>query len=133
MTTHHRGRMLLLAFLLCAAAAACGGQEPASEAVSPSELAARIQSDAAPLILDVRTPAEFESGHIPGAVNIPHDQLRDRLDELSASPNDEIVVHCERGGRAAAAEAVLREAGYTHVRDLSGHMRAWRAEDLPVE
>jgi len=59
-------------------------------------------------------------------------ELADRLSSLELPLDEEIVVHCEAGGRASMAEAVLREAGYTNVRDLTGHMRAWRDGGYPV-
>ncbi|MEN8183561.1 MAG: rhodanese-like domain-containing protein [Myxococcota bacterium] len=121
--------MLVLALLACGSESAA--QVPAS--IEPSELAARIASGSAPRILDVRTPGEFAAGHIPGAINVPHDELGDRLSSLDLAPTEEIVVHCERGGRAAAAESILRSAGYTRVRDLDGHMQAWRSQGRPVE
>lgn len=84
------------------------------------------------MILDVRSPAEFAQGHIPGAVNISHTKLASRLDELGDSKSVELVVYCESGRRAALATEVLRAAGFTRIRDLSGHMRTWRAGGLPV-
>ena len=48
-------------------------------------------------------------------------------------PSAEVVVHCERGTRATAAEAVLQEAGFTRVVDLDGHMQGWRDAGLPTE
>lgn len=63
---------------------------------------------------------------------MPHTELEARLDSLSLPQDEEIVVHCETGARAAIAESVLRETGYEEVRDLRGHMRAWRAGDYPL-
>jgi len=113
----------------------CGGDPAASEGnpISPARLAERIGAGSAPLILDVRTRAEYRQGHIPGAVNIPHDELRARMAELPIARSDEVVVHCQRGGRARLAEAALRQGGYSNVRDLSGHWQAWRAAGLSVE
>jgi len=113
---------------------ACGGAPAAPEAgaISPAQLAERLGDVAAPLILDVRTGDEYRQGHIPGAVNIPHDELAARLSELPIARSEEVVVHCQRGGRARLAEAVLREGGYSNVRDLSGHWQAWQAAGLPV-
>ena len=91
----------------------------------------RMEDADAPLVLDVRTPEEYESGHVPGAVNLPYDQLAGRLGELDAPEDREIVVYCERGGRAGRAESTLREAGYTAVRHLEGDMSGWRAAGLP--
>jgi len=82
-----------------------------------------------PLILDVRTRSEFNSGHIPGAVNIPQDELSGRLGELESGR--EIVVYCEGGGRSTAAASALRGAGFSTVLHLEGDMRAWRASQFP--
>lgn len=118
-----------LALLLLACA-----EPPEREAsISRDELARRIHDGTAPLILDVRTEQEYRAGHIPGSVNIPHDQLAERLPELGISESDEIVVHCEGGRRAAMAESVLVEAGYSRVRDLEGQMKGWREAGLASE
>jgi phage shock protein E len=101
--------------------------------LSAGELAEQIQLEQAPLILDVRSEKEYAEAHIPGAVNIPHDQLGDRLREIDAEKTDEIVVHCRSGYRAGIAEKVLIEAGYSNVRDLDGHMNAWRSGGYPIE
>jgi rhodanese-related sulfurtransferase len=106
---------------------------PTSAQIAPDELSERLAAGDAPLILDVRSAEEFEGGHIPGAVNIPHTELAARLDELGVSRDAEIVVHCESGRRAAAAEAVLADAGFTQVRDLDGHMKGWRASGYSAE
>ncbi len=109
-------------------------QTPAVDAtISNVDLLALIQKRNAPLILDVRTSEEYQSGHIPGSVNIPHNQLSSRLSELGISKSDEVVVHCESGRRASTAEAILTESGYTGVLDLEGHMRSWRESKLPTE
>jgi len=125
----------LVPFLLaaCADVASDAGDAGARATISGSTLAGRIEAGDAPVVLDVRTPAEFAQGHVPGAVNIPYDQLSTRLGELPAGASDEVVVHCQRGGRAAKAETVLHEAGYENVRDLDGHWQAWEAAGLPVE
>jgi phage shock protein E len=122
----------LLTGLLAFTWLGCDGG-PVSDTITPRELAGRLAGDDRPVILDVRTVEEFEGGHIPGAVNIPHTELSARIGELSDARTDELVVHCESGRRAAAAEAVLAEAGFARVRDLEGHMGAWRDADYPVE
>jgi rhodanese-related sulfurtransferase len=121
-------------FVLLALAASCArGDATAGAPIEPAELAGLIASAEPPVILDVRSPEEFASGHIPGAVNIPYDQLSERLAASGLSPTDEIVVHCESGRRAQIAETALRDSGYTDVRDLTGHMAAWRAGGYPLE
>jgi rhodanese-related sulfurtransferase len=76
------------------------------------------------LLLDVRTREEFASGHVPGATNIPVQELGARLGELKPAKQT-IVVYCRSGGRSASAASVLRQAGYT-VCDL-GAMSNWRS------
>ena len=88
-----------------------------------SELKARIDRGDAPLIVDVREPAEFEICRIPGAVLIPLHQLPSRLTELDASK--EIVLQCKVGGRSASATAFLRRAGFARARNLTGGILAW--------
>lgn len=112
-------------FALATALACTAGAEP--EEIAPQGLLARGD---APLVLDVRSAEEFASGHVPGAVNVPYDQVAAHIDDLG--PTREVVVYCERGPRALKAFAVLRDAGFT-VRQLAGHMNGWRELGLPVE
>ena len=86
-----------LLFVVSAAIAATADDVMKStgpESISSRELAELIRLEQAPLILDVRSEEEFNETHIPGAVNIPHDQLRDRVSEINVVKTDEIVVHC---------------------------------------
>lgn len=79
-------------------------------------------------ILDVRTEPEWSLGHIPGAVHIPNDDLRQRLDDL---PRDkEWILYCSIGRRAYGAERVLRQHGY-HVKNLSGGYQTWQVAIEP--
>ena len=74
-------------------------------------------------LLDVRTSAEFASGHIDGALNIPLQELEGRMDELE--PRDQpIVVYCRSGQRSRQASRLLKSAGYAAVSDL-GAMSRW--------
>ena len=116
-------------------AASCADQRRAEQPqpIGAAELAERIRAGSAPLILDVRTREEYAAGHIPGAVNIPHDELSGRLEELGADKATEMIVHCRSGWRAVFAEDILIRAGYTNLRDLEGHMQAWQEAGYPTE
>jgi phage shock protein E len=70
-------------------------------------------------IVDVRSVGEYNMENYPGAVNIPLDQLEDRLAEFGAK-DEKIVVHCASGGRSAMAKAYLNQLGYTQVVDGGG-------------
>jgi len=96
---------------------------PPAGDMTVTELKARIDGGNAPLIVDVREPAEFEICRIPGAVLIPLGQLPSRLAELD--PSREIVLQCKVGGRSASATAYLKRAGFTHARNLTGGILAW--------
>ena len=121
-----------------AAAFFCGACAPslvdsAGKSISAAQLMDRIQAGVAPFILDVRTQDEYAQGHIPGTINIPHDELPSRLAELPITKSAEIVVHCHSGRRALLAEETLRSSGYTNVRDLAGHWQGWQTAELPME
>jgi rhodanese-related sulfurtransferase len=79
-------------------------------------------------ILDVRTDAEFAGGAIAGAINIPIDELRERIDEIPEGP---LVVYCQVGQRGHTATVLLREKGFNAV-NLDGGYKTWVAtENLP--
>jgi len=100
--------------------------------ISAGELAARLEAGDPPPVLDVRTPAEFRAGHIPGAINVPLAELQARIGELGGLRDGELVVHCENGPRAEYADRILRARGFTDPRPLVGHMNAWRADGRPI-
>lgn len=74
-------------------------------------------------LIDVRTPAEFAAGHVPGAVNVPLDEVPNRLGEFG--PVDApVVLYCQSGNRSGKAKRILEDAGHTQVRNL-GAMSNW--------
>jgi rhodanese-related sulfurtransferase len=74
-------------------------------------------------LVDVRTPEEFAAGHLAGAVNIPVQELAERLGELE--PRDQpVVLYCRSGNRSGHAARLLKNAGYARVHDL-GAMSRW--------
>ncbi len=91
----------------------------------------RIDGPGAPLLLDVRTPAEFAAAHIPGSYNVPLDTLREHRDDLCRHLN-EVVLICRSGNRAAMAERALAEAGMTNVHVLDGGIVAWEKAGAPL-
>lgn len=101
--------------------------------MSQTTLVDRLDDADAPLVLDVRTEGEFQRGHIPGAINIPYQQVGFRLGELGEKNGRDVVVYCEAGPRSQRAEETLRQAGFERVYHLEGDMAAWRRSGLPVE
>lgn len=131
------------ALLTIALAAAC---EPAAEdqTITGHRLLQQIEAGTAPLILDVRTPAEFASGHLPGAINIPHVEIPAHIGELIAATGTgatgqgsahrgDIVLYCDTGLRGLVAERALLQAGFSQARRLSGNLPGWEAAGFPLE
>ncbi|MDP1698774.1 MAG: rhodanese-like domain-containing protein [Xanthomonadaceae bacterium] len=120
---HFRALIVFVALLICASGVCAG------EPVAPRQLARQLQADNAPLVLDVRTQVEFDAGHIPGAVLIPHDQLAERFDEVPV--DREVVVYCHSGRRSTLAERILVAHG-RQVSQLDGSWIGWKAAGLPA-
>lgn len=77
------------------------------------------------LLLDVRSSGEFSEGHLPGAVNVPVQELEASLGSLSPDKARPIVVYCRSGVRSARARSRLLQAGFTRVEDL-GALSNWK-------
>ena len=92
--------------------------------------ATRLINDTHATILDVRDPAEFGTGHLPNARNIPLADLEKRAGELpSGKP---VLICCQSGPRASKALALLRKAGREEIFTLEGGLQTWRQAGLPV-
>ncbi|MGL5817620.1 MAG: rhodanese-like domain-containing protein [Phycicoccus sp.] len=103
------------------------GPPDGATTVDAGWLAARLAAGDAPRVLDVRTPAEFESVHVPGSYNLPLDTLREHREEIARHLDEEVVLLCRSGHRAAQAERALVEAGLSRVHVLQGGMTAYQA------
>lgn len=98
-------------------------------------------------LLDVRTPGEFDMGHIPGAMNLPYDlclnlqtqtfkdarTLRAQLEAVGATPDKEIVAYCAAGARSSHTFVALQLLGYPRARNYDGSWSDWILRGLPVE
>ena len=100
--------------------------------MKPIELRRAQQADQPVRVLDVRTVSEFENAHIAGAYNVPLHQLPEHTAELRHAGDGLVVLVCQSGGRAAKAEALLRDAGLPNARVLEGGMNAWLGDRLPT-
>lgn len=99
--------------------------------VVPAVLAADLASSDPPLILDVRTPKEWQERRIKGSLNIPLNRLRERLEELPRGRK--ILVHCAGGYRSSIAASILQQHGFKDLIELGGGIAAWEAARLPVQ
>lgn len=96
--------------------------------VSVHQLRSQMQHSARFTLLDVRTPREFDAGHIKGAVNIAMPDLRSRFKELNAGLP--VIVICNTGHRSSMGTSLLKQRGLKHVINVAGGMTAWAAAGL---
>lgn len=111
--------LMLIPLGLVVLLVAAWGAGSSAELISPDAYVEQyVDVNAEHLLIDVRTPSEFASGYIDGAINIPVDQIANRLSEI---PSDiPIVVYCRSGNRSATAARTLVENGYEQVYDMGG-------------
>ena len=113
--------LMLAVCLLCA----CSDSEAAGRItpytpLTPAQAKEIIDNRDSYIILDVRTDEEYKKTHIPGAVNIPVEEIKDRGDRLSADKDTVILVYCENGVRSKQAAQELADMGYTSVYEFGG-------------
>ena len=94
--------------------------------ITIEELKERMDNNEALYIIDVREEHEFDEFNI-GAQLIPLGELPERMDEIEADKDAEIIVHCRSGARSGRAKEYLSSEGYSNVRNLIGGMLAWQA------
>lgn len=101
--------------------------------ISQQDLVKQMASEHKPLLIDVRTAGEYNKGHIPGAINIAHKEVEDRLSELLSAKNQNIVLYCRSGMRAGVAKRILEKNGFSKLDHLKGDFLAWQESGLPIE
>ncbi len=108
---------------------------PIYENISPEQAKDMIRVNSGNksfVILDVRTPEEYETGHIEGAVNSDYysDSFRDNLEKLRKS--NTYLICCQSGNRSGKALEIMKELGFEQVYNMTGGMNSWIAEGFPV-
>ena len=99
-----------------------------------------------PIWIDVRSPGEFDSGHVEGSINIPHTEIVERIGEVTADKDATLYLYCRSGNRSEEAGKLLIEHGFRHVYNVEhgfegeldeNHHRStvsgWRHDGLPWE
>lgn len=129
--------MLAIALLLSCSQSAALPTDPVEQVASVGEVdVARLAQDLAankvPILIDVRTPQEFASGHVPGAINLPLDALASRTTELEAYRDQSLYLVCRSGARSGRAAAQLAALGHQAVNVIGG-TQAWIAAGHPTE
>ena len=103
---------LLLAWSSAVVAQQHAAVEKAAKQTPAEQLQLALSQDAKILVIDVRSAQEFATGHIPGAVNIPLDELAKKLEAMKVTKDTTLVTVCEHGGRSSRAAAELQKLGY---------------------
>jgi len=118
---------------------ACSSSAPTSSSASPATGQHMAASDFATamkapgtIVLDVRTPAEFASGHLPAAKNIDIEGSGFAAGIAALNKNGTYAVYCRSGNRSGTALEQMSAAGFTHVYDLAGGIGAWQNMGGPM-
>ena len=101
--------------------------------ITASTLRAEIAGNKDLRLLDVRTPGEFQSGHIAGSVNVPLDQVIPNARKIASAASGRVVVICQAGQRASQAADKLAAAGVDDLAVLDDGMNGWLAAGAPVQ
>ncbi len=133
-------RKASIAVLLCLACFATptekyGQEHPSVASNVPETRAVKLHEDLGQgkkvLVVDVRTPKEFAEGHIPGAVNIPLEELRKKIGETKLAKETRIITVCEHGGRSSRAVQELQELGYKTSSFCK--LESWKKEGYKIK
>jgi rhodanese-related sulfurtransferase len=134
----YRSKLALVGCALIAATflTGCGGashsplQSPTTvEDITSTELQTLMEGSDPLVVVDVRTASEYDAGHIPGSLNIPLDQLPERLQELD--PQTPVACVCAGGYRSIQAAQLLASAGFVRVMNVEDGIRHWSGDWEP--
>ena len=125
-------RKIYSLLLLVLVFASCQAQEKGTKLVSPEVFQSKVESGNV-LLIDVRTPKEFQQGHLKNAKNIHlYDQdFGTRIDRLDKK--ETVYVYCKAGGRSAEAVEILQNHGFESIVELDGGTDSWTEKGKPLE
>ncbi len=93
--------------------------------ITPAELDRLVDSGEAYAVIDARVAKQYDSAHVPGAINLPHESIRENLEALDKDAT--VVTYCNKGTTGNAAQNILLNRGFTNVKNLSGGYKQYRA------
>ena len=140
--SHLARRLALVAGVLVTASGVADGKTPPPQPTEaapaqPTEVDVAVLKTARDsgkvVLIDVRTPAEFADGHVPGAVNIPVDALEGRISELASYKEEPLYLICRSGARSDRARGMLVSAGFSNPINVAGGTLAWTSAGYPTE
>ncbi|RIV23350.1 rhodanese-like domain-containing protein [Fibrisoma montanum] len=107
-------------------------QQDGPKNLTPQQAAQLLKESPGVVILDVRTPTEFSSGHIKGAINVDYNSPTFQQQVARLDKTKPYLVHCAVGGRSTQSLPILQKLGFTNVRHLDGGVKAWQQAGLPL-
>ena len=118
-------RKLILLLLAAMLLVGCGqanqnNREAVYMNITAQEAKQIMDTEEGYIILDTRTQAEYDEGHIPGAIVIPHDEITDRAEEELPDKDQLLLVYCRSGRRSKLAAEALVELDYTNIKEFGG-------------
>ena len=127
--------VLMMAFIGCGAAAAEDAANKSESAIQhvDAKQAEKLVTDKKVVVLDIRTPGEFNTGRIAGAKNIDFQapDFEKRIETLDKSKS--YLVHCASGGRSSHSLLLFKKHQFQSIYHLDGGIKAWQKAGLPVE
>jgi rhodanese-related sulfurtransferase len=101
--------------------------------LSPVEFKAALENEKEAQLIDVRTPAEYNRGHLPGAknLNLFDDDFKQQLEKLDKEKP--VYVYCQVGGRSAECADMLKSMGFKNITDMDGGFGKWVKSELPFQ
>lgn len=102
-----------------------------SPGLTPVQLQVKLDTDEAPLVVDLRSPAEYGIAHISGAINVPLEELEERLEEVRH--DNGVLIYCINGSRTLRAEPLLYANDIENVYHLEGSFQGWLKDKHPFD
>ncbi len=120
-----KSRLVAALWALSLAGLGCAGEATKTDSSGPGVASPKQAVQAAALVIDVRTPEEFATGHLDQATNIPVDQIEAQAEAIAGKVGGDksksIVLYCGSGARAGRAKSTLEKAGFTNVTNAGGY------------
>ena len=91
-----------------------------------------LQGDTSSVVIDVRSPEEFNGGHIEKSTSLPLEQVESGIESVVPDVNTQIYVFCRSGGRSSMAQMILESKGYKNVKNIVGGILEWKDQGLPL-
>ena len=120
-------KICLALFILILSSSCIFSKSEGYKRISMDEAKTLMEKEEGYILLDVRTKGEYESGYIPGAINIPLSDIDEKIISFLPDKSQMILVYCRSGNRSREASDKLSKLGYTNILEIGG-INAWKGE-----